>query len=772
MAREGFEKVEGYALSPEEFAALEQSSEAPTDIESMSIRGADDEIRWQAIARDAYKASTDYFDANIRKQLEKNLNLFFSKHPAGSKYHQESFKFRSKMFRPKTRSMIRRHEAAGALAFFSTVDAVDCRAEDQRDKQAVMGAQFSKALIEYRLENSIPWFQTVIGGYQDGMVAGVVISRQEWLYETKKTKVLTPILDPMTGEQALDPESGEPLHNVEYHEKIVKDKPDIVLIPTENFRFDPACDWRDPVASSPYLIELIPMYVYAVKERMLQDNPKTGEKKWKRYTDTEIQSANQTGNYDSTRSVRENNREDSKDVSHEMSVFDVVWVHRNIVRVEGEDYLYYTLGTELMLSDPVPVEEVFFHGRPYAVGSANIETHKNYPSSNVEMGEDLQGEANDVVNQRLDNIKLILNRRHYARRGTNVDWRSLTRSVPGGVVLMDDLNDVKPEAMVDVTSSSYQEQDRINTDFDELMGTFSNASADARRSLNDTVGGMSMALDDRNTITEYQLRVITETWVERVLRQLHTMEIHYESDPRILSLAAGKHQNVDPETVNKLIAAPMSIRVGVGFGATSPAKKIEKLVTGLEALFKFIPGMAAQIDGEELSKEIFGSLGYRDGSRFFKDNQDTDPMVKQLQQQVQQLQQIIQTKQIENQGKLQVEQMRQQGALQRDQLKLDFSASSEQMKQRLDYIKHQITAETNDLRRGELILEEKALEWQIKMQEIDKLNQEHDRIMQDLDRKRGQYPEKDGQIGDGLQDDAGSTVMMNNQYQNVPGARY
>jgi len=70
-----------------------------------------EEIDWLSIAKEAYKTSTDYLDANYRKQWEKNVSNFQSRHPSGSKYYTDAYKFRSRMFRPKTRSAIKRSGA-------------------------------------------------------------------------------------------------------------------------------------------------------------------------------------------------------------------------------------------------------------------------------------------------------------------------------------------------------------------------------------------------------------------------------------------------------------------------------------------------------------------------------------------------------------------------------------------------------------------------------------------------------------------------------------
>lgn len=76
------------------------------------------------LARDAFSGSTSYFDANIRPELERDLRQFQSKHPNGSKYLSDSYKGRSRFFRPKTRAMVRSGEASVAEAFFTTLDVV------------------------------------------------------------------------------------------------------------------------------------------------------------------------------------------------------------------------------------------------------------------------------------------------------------------------------------------------------------------------------------------------------------------------------------------------------------------------------------------------------------------------------------------------------------------------------------------------------------------------------------------------------------------------
>jgi hypothetical protein len=136
------------------------------------------------------------------------------------------------------------------------------------------------------------------------------------------------------------------------------------------------------------------------------------------------------------------------------------------------------------------------------------------------MGASLQRETNETVNQRRDNVSLVLNKRYMVKRGADVDVQSLVRNVAGGVTMANNPEqDVREMEWNDVTASSYQEQDRLNVDFDELTGNFSSSSVMTNRKLNETVGGMQMLSGGANQLTEYLIRTLVETWVEPVLRQ-------------------------------------------------------------------------------------------------------------------------------------------------------------------------------------------------------------------------------------------------------------
>jgi hypothetical protein len=603
---------------------------------------------WVNLARDAHAGSSTWFDTNVRDRVINDIRQFQGEHPTGSKYATDSYRLKSKMFRPKTRTAIMKKEATAAEEYFATEDVVAIRPCDEDDPEEVTAAKFHKGLLQYRLTRphpaGIPWFLTLMGGVQDALSVGVVCSFQDWKLNAAKGL----------------------------------DRPDITLLPVENYRFDPAADWRDVVNSSPYFIIKWPMYLKDVRAKMQKPEeakteevePVEGEetsqdalqgevteapkvKPWRYYADGQIKSAAMTA--DTIRMAREKGT-DSKDAGT-LSEFAIAWVHENFIEVDGIDVVFYTLGTEHLLSDPVAVTGKYPQGRPVVVGFSIVEAHKAYKPSIATITKEIQAEVNDVANLRMDNVKLRLRPRSIVKRGAQVDLRALTRGVPGSAILANDVNsDIKFVTTDDATSSSYQEQDRLNGDFDDMAGAFSGASVASNRRLNETVGGMDMLNNNSDKISAYQLKTITETWVEPVLRQVIIMEQHYETDPVVLRYAAKQAgieipvgatiQDIGQIISDEFIKKDTILNVGVGTGSTNPQKKVERFSYGVKTLAAiFGPAFAESANQEEIAKEMWGALGYKDGSRFTKQvDESQDPEKAQMVQMIEQLKSALAAK--------------------------------------------------------------------------------------------------------------------------------
>lgn len=586
-------------------------------------------MNWLSLAKEAYSASTTWFEQNVRDELDYSLRAFRNEHASNSKYSSEEYKARSRVFRPKTRSIIRKNEAAGAIALFSNMDIVNVSAGNPDNPMSVASAAAIKEILEYRLSKTIPSFPLVMGAIQDAQTQGAVCSYQYWEYQRK----------------------GDG--------RKVKDKPCIELRPLENIRIDGGANWLDPINTSPYLADIIPMYVCDVKAMMKSKNDKTKDPKWKSYPDSEILKARP----DVMAFSRLPRDKQFERPSETLNSFDIVWVLRWFMKdSQGEDHVFYTLGTENLLSVVKPLEEVYFHGkRPYVLGYSILETHKALKPGVPLLVKPLQQEVNDVANQRLDNVKFVLNKRWLVARGRQVDVQSLIRNVPGGVTLLTDpKNDIVESNWADVTSSSYVEQDRLSSELDDLAGNFTPSTKVANNAVNDTVRGSQMAAQGAGLMSDYLLRTVIETWWEPVLRQLVLLEQYYETDEIVLAVCANKarlYPRFGVSTItDDLLMNEVNVSVNVGMGSSNPTERTARFLAATSASIQLVTTAPPGANVSEMIKEIYSNAGYRDGARFW--SEQADPRLLKAMQTIQQLTGLVEGKQMELQAGLQETQMK------------------------------------------------------------------------------------------------------------------
>lgn len=567
-------------------------------------RGDPSEPDWEKLTKDAYRTAINFFDENYRQKLDDSLRAFNNQHPADSKYNSETFRKRSHRYRPKTRTIIRKNEAALCAALFSNMDLIETEAANPADKEEVVSAEVMKALLQERLTVTMPWFKFAIGAMQDAQTQGAVCAHSYWKYEAYTTP------------------------RGEY--KVRNDKPVQDLVPLENFLFDPNADWTDVVGSSPYLIHKIPMYIGEVMERMRNPDPKGNT--WIEYSEQDIAGVRKTGEEGATRAIRAGTAEDPAAAEREINAYQIVWVHRHIHRIEGVDWDWYTLDSRLLLSDPEPLEtNVWFGDRPYVLGVCLIETHRPIPASLPTLTRALQDEANDIDNQLSDNMKFILNKRWLVRRGANVDTPSLIRNVPGGSTMVNDVDkDVKEVTWPDIPQSAYEQTNRNNADFDDLAGNFNPMALSQTRTPRESFRTVNAVQSPAMMMTEYTLMTLVQTFLLPVMRQLVLLEQYYETDQVMLAIAGTKSQimkkfGVDQVT-DAILEKRMSVNINLGMGATDPSMKLQRFSGALTTMANLSKQPPGGVDLGECFKELLALSGYRDSIRFMQNGQDPEKM--------------------------------------------------------------------------------------------------------------------------------------------------
>lgn len=637
---------------PEDPPAVILGGEGPAEA---AAGGKLDGAKALELAAEAYESATDYVDDNFRKKWETNLRYFDNRHAADSKYYKDAYKHRHKHFRPKSRSIARRMEALVANAFFSHEKLLNVEPINPNDPMSAATGEMVGALMEYRLRKTIPWFLTLVGAMQDAVKTGVCVSYNYWCYRTKpgfKT-VQTPYIDEATGQPAIDPMTGQPMMFDQQvpADVVVEDQPKIELFPVEHLRISPNARWEDPINSSPYVGRMVPMTVLDVRRRM--QNADQSGRKWKDLPDAEIKSAGTLEDTDTTRQARLGTRQDPTEDHTEVSGYEIVWPIEWFIEHDNERYVFWTLGTKKLLTDPEPIADVYLHGRvPITMGYCVLETHKVMPDGLIGIGASTQRIINDSANMRYDNVALVLSKQWAIRAGQQVDTSNLMYGVPGGVTAFQNPEtDIKPIEWNDVTSSAYQEQDRHNVDYDELVGNFSASSVMTGKNMSETVGGMEILGSGAATLSEYTVRLFTETWVIPTLNQLAMLEQYYETDEKVFAVAGpaaeqayrlknpGAAQPGMQEMIANLINEDCMVNISVGMNATDPNRQLQRFLFACQQVAQFSSQMPSAANTSEMAKEVFRILGFGDGARFWDANEDAKNLLKRAQETAQQMMQ-------------------------------------------------------------------------------------------------------------------------------------
>lgn len=577
-------------------------------------------VDYLKVVRACEEKGQKFVQETLRPSWDRSYRAFRNEHFQGSKYFHKDYRNRSKLFRAKTRTAVRKSDAAAVASLFSTTDAVKCTAGNENDPQQVAAASLLHQLLLYRTDRtsgqaSMPWFRLCAGAHQQAMLQSACISKQYWLLEMRKIKTETVQQNDGTG-QMVDV-------NVEHWTPYI-DRPDSQLHPLENIVIDPSASWLNPIQSAGYLIVKHPMSLDEVKVK--QNHP---QNPWKA---VDVSSLRGTKSADKDGAATRNSREGGSDRLDQRFTgdtdFEVVWVYEVFIRLNGEDMCFWSAQDRAYLTDPKPVREVYPEQggeRPYTFGITNLEAHRLFPMSPVESWQQSQMEINDFANLTLDQAKLSVAPVTKVVRGKNVDLDALLRRGPQSQVLVENKDDVTWEKEPGPDAGAFAIIDRLNSDFDDQAGQFNSGSVQTNRSLNETVGGLKLISGAADAVQEFDLRVWIETWVEPTLGQILKLEQYYEHDETILALCGDRAQLFPKVSVidEALLQQQVLVRVDAGIGNADPAQKLQKLGGAVAMLAPMVETHPDFVSGKlkvnimSLGDEIFALAGYRDGAKRF-----------------------------------------------------------------------------------------------------------------------------------------------------------
>ena len=368
--------------------ALAQTAGTGDEIENEAQRAAEDDggepdpadgIDFLTYVRDAKATSSMYIQQQNRRAWSQSFAAYQSEHFKGSKFAGREWRHRSKFFRPRTRTAVKKDMAAVAASLFGNIDAINCLPGNESDPRQRAAAAVIEELVNYRTDRasgkaSFPWFLIAMGAREDALITGICLSKQTWKFKVRPD-----------GDEDADVPGPDGVPRRVNRDVYVTDidRPNVDLIPPENFTIDPAADWTAPIQSAQYVLIDWPMSLEEIHE--LQDSPVSP---WNDIGDAILLATTDSGTSDTSaiRRAREGGQDRMTEAQNGQN-FKICWITEVFMRVNGVDYTFFCAGDKAYLTDPKPTREVYpeqFGDRPLVLGIGNLDStafSRSRPSS-------------------------------------------------------------------------------------------------------------------------------------------------------------------------------------------------------------------------------------------------------------------------------------------------------------------------------------------------------------------------------------------------------
>jgi hypothetical protein len=175
--------------------------------------------------------------------------------------------------------------------------------------------------------------------------------------------------------------------------------------------------------------------------------------------------------------------------------------------------------------------------------------HEFYGMGIIEMIGDLQDELNNERNMRIDFRSFLLRRMFKVRRGANIDRRQLVFK-QGGIIEVDDMDDLDEMGVSDVPSSTFTEEQTIKQDMqdtsgahDVVMGTSSSSETATSTMSKDNNASMRFKL----VISSVEKSLLVG--VSRLMMQLNQQFMDTDKVMRVTGEKGAKWVRLSPEDI-------------------------------------------------------------------------------------------------------------------------------------------------------------------------------------------------------------------------------
>lgn len=183
-------------------------------------------------------------------------------------------------------------------------------------------------------------------------------------------------------------------------------------------------------------------------------------------------------------------------------------------------------------------ENPYFHGQmPIVYGVDYPYPNELYGIGEVEPVDRLQRAINAVVNQRLDNVQLILRNMWKVRKGAGVDMHTLV-SAPGNIITTDDMNAIEPVAIPDATGGTFvQTMEYLTSALQNGTGiTDYTIGSGNDNVMNKTATGVRLIQQEANAQFKLKIQLINHMVIAKIADQWKDLMIQFTTDQQMMRI--------------------------------------------------------------------------------------------------------------------------------------------------------------------------------------------------------------------------------------------
>lgn len=201
-----------------------------------------------------------------------------------------------------------------------------------------------------------------------------------------------------------------------------------------------------------------------------------------------------------------------------------------LIRYTKERWVFMVPEFGIVIRD---VENPYFHGQlPIVYGVDYPYPGELYGMGEIEPLDRIQRAINAVLNQRLDNVQLVLRNMWKVKKNSGVDMHTLV-SAPGNIVTTDDMDAIEAFVVPDVTGPTFvqtmnyltsaMQNGSAITDYTQGIDTSQNTG-------NKTATGIRLIQQEANAQFKLKIQLFNCMVIERIANQWKDLRIQYTTE--------------------------------------------------------------------------------------------------------------------------------------------------------------------------------------------------------------------------------------------------